>query len=66
MELKFTKHASDKMMWLGISKEQVRDVISKGSKFKQTDGLLAKYGYVCVAYKKIDEDSYKVKTVYVE
>jgi len=66
IKLKITKHASDKMMWLGITKEQIKEAITKGSKFKQTDGYLSIYGYLKVAYKIIGENSYKIKTVYVE
>ena len=64
--LKITKHANDRMMWLGISEEDVKKAISRGSKFKQTDGYLAIYTYLKVAYKKLDENLYKIKTVMVE
>ncbi len=66
IELFISQHASEKMLWLGLTKEQVREAIIKGSKFRQTDGFLASYRYVRVAYKKIGNNAYKVKTVYVE
>ena len=63
MILKITLHARNKMSILGISKEQVKEAIKKGSKFRQTEGLLAKYSWFAVAYRKIGEHTYKVKTV---
>ncbi len=65
-ELKISRHAADKMLWLGISKEQVKEAIVKGAKFKQTDGYLSKFRYLNVAYRKIGPNLYKVKTVYVD
>ena len=66
IRLKITKHANDKMLWLGISEEQVKKTIIRGAKFRQTDGYLAAYAYLRVAYKKIGDNTYKIKTVYVE
>lgn len=63
--MRFTKHAIDKMAWLGISEEQVKETIEKGSKYKQKVGLLAKYTYISAAYKKV-KDYYLIKTVYIE
>jgi len=65
MNIRLTKHTIDKMAWLGITEDQVGEVIEKGSKYRQTDGLLAKYTYVSIAYKKI-KDYYLIKTVYIE
>ncbi len=59
-------HANDKMMWLGITEDQVKRAILQGAKFKQTEGYLAKYTYISVAYRKIDENTYKIKTVFVD
>ncbi len=64
--LKITKHANDKMMWLGINEEQIKNAILHGAHFRQTDGNLAKYTYINVAYKKISENTYLIKTVYVD
>lgn len=61
-----SRHANDKMMWLGITEEQVKKAIIQGSKFKQTEGYLAKDAYISVAYRKLDENTYKVKTVFVD
>ena len=65
IKLKITKHAHDKMLWLGVTEEQVKEAILRGSQFRQTDGFLARYRYLSVAYKKLEESVYKVKTVYV-
>ncbi|MBI3051968.1 hypothetical protein HYY74_05940 [Candidatus Woesearchaeota archaeon] len=66
IELKISRHAADKMLWLGITKEQVKEAIVKGAKFRQTEGHLSKFRYLNVAYKKTGLNVYKVKTVYVE
>ena len=66
IRLKISKHANDKMMWLGITEEQVKKTIVSGAKFNQTDGFLAKYTYISVAYKKLSEDYYLVKTVFID
>ena len=66
IEIKLTKHAQDKMIFLGITKDQVKNTILRGSKFKQTDGYLVIHGYLKVAYKIIEKNIYKIKTVYIE
>lgn len=66
IRLKITKHAHDKMLWLGVTEGQVKEAVTRGSQFKQTDGLLARYRYLNVAYKKLEENVYKIKTVYIE
>jgi len=60
-----SKHAKDKIVLLGITKEQIKNVIIRGSKFKQTDGYLVVYNYINVACKKLGQDTYYIKTVYV-
>lgn len=64
--IKMTKHAKDKALWFGITEEEIKNVIIKGSKFKQTEGYLSIYTYIAVAYKKISEGVYKIKTVYIQ
>ena len=63
MKLLLTKHARFKMSELGISKQQIKEAIKRGSKFRQTEGLLARYTYFAVAYRKIGDNTYKIKTV---
>ena len=66
MQLIISSHARDKMHIEGIDKEQIKRCIQRGAKFKQTEGFLAVYTYFRVAYKKIGEDKYLIKTVMVE
>ncbi len=64
-EIIFKQHAIERMIDRGITKEQVKMAIERGSKFKQTEGILLKYTYFSVAYKKVGE-LYIIKTIYVE
>ena len=64
MEIILTKHADDKRKIEGITINQIKDCIKIGSKYKQTDGLKAVYGYVNVAYK-IRGDKCIIKSVFV-
>jgi len=66
MHLIISNHARDKMHIEGIDKEQIKTAIKRGAKFKQTDGFLAVYCYIRVAYKMLDKDKYLIKTVMVE
>lgn len=66
MDLVITKHAKERMAEKAISKEMIKDAITKGAKVKQTDGYLASHGYIKVAYKLVGKDCYKIKTVFVE
>ena len=66
MKLIITNHARDKMHIEGIEKEQIKMCIERGAKFKQTDGFLAVYTYIQVAYKIISKDVYLIKTVMVK
>ena len=65
MELILTNHAKVRMAEKAVNAEQIKEAIKKGAKVKQTDGLLAKYGYIKVAYKIIN-DKYIIKTVIIE
>lgn len=57
-----SEHAKIRMAQKAISLEQIKRTISQGAKIKQTDGFLAIYTYIEVAYK-IRGDRYIVKTV---
>lgn len=59
-----TKHADDRRKIEGITIEQIKECIKKGSKYKQTDGLKAVYGYINVAYK-IRGNKHIIKSVFV-
>ncbi len=54
------------MLELGINNNQIKEAIKRGSKFRQTEGLLAEYHWLAVAYKKIGENYYKIKTVMIK
>ncbi len=64
MKLIISKHAKDRMILRGIDEDQIIRTIQRGAKVKQTDGLLATYTYIQVAYK-IKGDYYIIKTVEV-
>ena len=49
----------------GIDEDQITKAIKMGSKTRQTDGYLAAYTYIKVAYKR-KGDIYRIKTVFVE
>lgn len=49
----------------GIDEEQITRAIGMGAKVRQTDGYLATYGYLSIAYKRLDDETYKIKTVII-
>lgn len=59
-----TEHAKIRMAQKAISVEQIKRAIGQGAKIKQTDGLLAIYADIEVAYK-IRDEKYIIKTVKV-
>ena len=63
-DLWITTHAQEKMQAEGVSAKQIIEALERGSKFQQTDGLLTKYSYFSVAYKKIGT-KYLIKTVFI-
>ena len=66
MRLVITQHARDQMFERGIDEEQIKIAIQRGAKCRQTDGFFAVYSYIRVAYRKIGDDVFKIKTVMVE
>jgi len=65
VRLIITKHARDMMFERGIDENQIKRVIQFGSKTKQTKGYLSIHTYIGVAYKKLNNDVYKIKTVMI-
>ena len=59
-----TRHADDKRKIEGVTIDQIKECIKRGSKYKQTDGLKAVYGCINVAYKIIG-DKCIIKSVLV-
>jgi hypothetical protein len=55
MRFTFTKHARERMVSRGISLEEVKSAILKGSKRIQNGKIVAAYRYFEVVYKKVDE-----------
>lgn len=49
----------------GIDEDQIIRALEQGAKTRQTEGYLATYGYFSVAYKKLEGDVYKIKTVVI-
>ena len=62
MIIKLSRHAKEMTVERGITKEQIKIAIQRGSKVRQTDGYLSSYSYFAVAWKKAGE-IYFVKTV---
>ena len=65
MILQISKHAKEKMDIEGIDEEQIKRAIKMGSISRQTDGYLATYTYINVAYKKRGNVC-RIKTVFVD
>ena len=65
MRLIIIKHAQQRMDLNGITEDQIKMVIQRGAKTVQTDGFLAVYTYIRVAYKIIN-DKHIIKTVMIE
>ncbi len=64
MELVITFHAQKRMDQQGISEELIRLALQRGAKIPQTDGFLATYTYLQVAYK-VRGEKYIIKTVMI-
>jgi hypothetical protein len=64
MILQISKHAKEKMDIEGIAEDRIKTAIKRGSISRQTDGYLALYTYLKVAYKKRG-DVYRIKTVFI-
>ena len=64
MKLVITFHAQQRMDQYGITLEQIRTAIQRGSKIPQTEGFLVTYTYISVAYR-VEGDYCIVKTVMI-
>ncbi len=65
MYLILTHHAQQRMDKYGITEDQIMMTIQRGAKIPQTDGFVAVYTYIRVAYK-IRGEKYIIKTVMME
>ncbi|HLD04347.1 MAG TPA: DUF4258 domain-containing protein [Candidatus Nanoarchaeia archaeon] len=62
--VKFTQHAAEQMLERGITKSEVIRVMQRGSRIQQKEGWLVVFAGMGVAYRKINKDTYRVKTVF--
>ena len=62
MEIILTKHARERMIVRGISLEEIKNAILKGSKRIQDGKIIATYRYFEVVYRRAD-DMFVVITV---
>ena len=60
----YSKHANDKRILYGLTKEQIERAGKRGATVKQTDGYLASYREIKIAYKKLSKEVYYLKTIY--
>lgn len=60
-----TKHTKEMMVERGITKEQIKMAIERGSKVKQTNGFKTTYSYIGVCYK-IKGEKHIIKTITIE
>ena len=65
MIIQISIHAKHRMDIEGIDVEQIKKTIKMGSTTRQTDGYLATYTYIKVAYKRRG-NVYRIKTVFTE
>ena len=66
MKLKIGRHAKESMILRGMTKEQIVSCIKRGAKIRQTEGMLSSHIHLEVAWKKIGEDYYFIKTVKIK
>ena len=61
LKIVYSKHAREQMVARGISETDAEEGIKRGSKELQKPGkILSYYKYVCVVYKKIDNNFYVI------
>jgi len=64
VDIRYSAHARQRMVERGITENEVRYALEKGSKRRQDGRIVASYSYVEVVFKIID-DVYYVITVMV-
>ena len=65
MIIQISRHTKEKMDIEGIEEDQIRRAIKMGSISRQTNGYLATYTYIKVAYKRRG-NVYRIKTVFTD
>ena len=58
--IKYSRHARFRMVERGISEKEVSDAITKGSKRKQDEKIVAAYRHLEVVFRKVKEDYYVI------
>lgn len=65
MKLILTIHAKNRMDHHGITEKEIWNTLKMGAKTPQTDGFVAVYTYIRVAYK-VRGENYIIKMVMIE
>lgn len=65
MKLIITLHAQERMDYYGLTEDQIITAMQRGAKMPQTDGFVAQYTYIRVAYK-IRGGFHIIKTVMLD
>lgn len=60
VRLLFSRHARVRMVERGISAAEVRDAVSKGTKRRQEDRIIAAYRYFEVVYRRSGSDVFVI------
>ncbi|MFQ6136359.1 MAG: DUF4258 domain-containing protein [Candidatus Hydrothermarchaeales archaeon] len=60
LKIKYSKHARFRMIERGISHEEVKNAINKGTKRLQGGKIVSTYSYFEVVYKKAREKVYVI------
>lgn len=60
MRILFSAHARLRMVERGVSVEEVKLAITKGTKRRQDDKIVAAYQYFEVVYRKADDDIFVI------
>jgi hypothetical protein len=58
LNIKYSKHARERMVERGISENEVSRAIQKGKKRIQNNKIIVAYTYFEVVYKKIGDEYY--------
>jgi len=59
-DIKYSRHAPQRMTLRGISEKEVKEAIRRGRKRKERETLVATYVYLEVVYKITDGDIYVI------
>ena len=60
LNIKYSRHARQRMVERGISQLEIADAINKGAKRMQKDKIVSAYTYFEVMYKKFGSEIYVI------